>query len=472
MTGPAAPCKGHARAWLLTMCLGAALISTPLATAADTTTKPVTLTAEKTRAAAMQALSQGNAATAYQLARGLLKINPRDPSAYFLIARAMRIMGKPTLGRKAAQYAFRYSENPDHRFLAAQLAARFAFDEGRHLPAQYWLRRSHDHAPNDRAKTQTGRDFRRVAAANPLSFHLSFSIAPSDNVNSGAQTDRLTVEGDPWFNWPISSDGQALPGTVTTAGIDMAYRLRQNRQSQTKLLLKLSARHVHFTSDVRRRLTAGLTASDFSSHGVELGLSHAMRMGEKAMGRVTVSLGKRWYGGRPYLTYGRLGYDHTMAMGDKRFLRLGATVERRDYDDRFPATQLEARADYVITRPRGARLTGGVVLARTWADGANRAHDRATLYGNIQPARRIGPAKASLTLGVGRVDYPSYILLVPLAGGRSENSLFGAATLHFDQLSFAGFSPAVTLHAKRTRSNISRFDVNETTLSIGIRSNF
>jgi hypothetical protein len=172
------------------------------------------------------------------------------------------------------------------------------------------------------------------------------------------------------------------------------------------------------------------------------------------------------------LRYARLGAERGFTFDRNRALRFGASITRRDYRDPFPANVFELRADYSQKLETGARIATGLVLGRTVSDGNNRQHDRASAYLNYQPAQRLGPAKLSLTVGAGIIDYPRYNLFVPVLGGREDTSIFGALTLQFDKLDYAGFSPAVTVRARKSNSNISRFDTSELTLSIGIKSNF
>ncbi|MFN3210610.1 MAG: hypothetical protein ACE369_16725 [Roseovarius sp.] len=86
--------------------------------------------------------------------------------------------------------------------------------------------------------------------------------------------------------------------------------------------------------------------------------------------------------------------------------------------------------------------------------------------------RDIGPARLSFQLGHSVVDYDTYLIIAPVPGGRSDDSTFGGVTATFSDWSYMGFVPTVSLNAEKTRSNISRFDVDETSVSFGIRSEF
>ena len=151
-------------------------------------------------------------------------------------------------------------------------------------------------------------------------------------------------------------------------------------------------------------------------------------------------------------------------------------MTHRDYDDAFPSRRVELRADYAHGLAGGAQLSTGAILARTHAGGNNRDNDSANIYLTYRPGKPIGPAKAAFTVAAAQSNYPSYLLLNPfpvaVPGGREDITFFGSATFQFDQFGYAGFSPALTLSTRRTSSNVSRFDTQELTLSIGIKSSF
>ncbi|UYV35995.1 hypothetical protein N4R57_13190 [Rhodobacteraceae bacterium D3-12] len=466
-------------------CLLAALWTSPSAKAEQATN----LTLPQARAVAISALREGRPQLAYSLSKALLKANPRDASAYFVIARSLEQMRDPKLGRRAAGYAFRYSKTPNDRFLAAQMAARLSYQAKQYNYAQYWLRRSIDSAPDDRLRQQTINDFKRVSRENPLRFNIQFSLAPSDNVNSGTDNDYSTADGL-IGGGVISDDGQPLSGVVAKAGLTGPYRLHLSKTAETRLTAKLQTRQVFLTSEARAKLQSSpfpsvqnKTGRDFSSTTLEMGVAHSFVLGQTAdrprgngFGRVSFSLGQQWYAQDPYSRYAKVGLERGFTLAPGRSLRFGAFFTRRDYGDPFPSNRVELRVDYAHAFENGAQLGTGVMLARTSADGNNRNNDLANLYVTYRPAKRIGPAKATFTLAAVRSDYPGYLLLNPfptaVPGGRRDNTLYGAAAFQFDQFEFAGFSPELLLSTRQTTSNVSRFDTSEVTLSIGIKSSF
>lgn len=447
------------------------------------------LTLAQARALAVASLREGKPQLAYSISKEMLKANPKDAAAYFVIAQSLEQLRDPKLGRRAAGYAFRYAQSPNDRFLAAQMAARLSYQAKQYGYAQYWLRRSIDSAPNPNLRQQTINDFKRISRENPLRYNLQFSIAPSDNVNSGTDNTYSTADGLTGGG-VISDDGQPLSGVVVKGQIVGSYRLGVSKTSETRLTARLSTRQVILSSSAKRKLQSSpfpsvqnKDGSDFASTTLELGIAHNFALGRSAAnprgngyGRVSFSLGQQWYASAPYSRFAKIGFSRGINLKQGRFLTFSAYYTRRDYDDRFPSDRIELRADYAHSFTSGAQLGTGLHLSQTRAGGNNRDNDSASLYVSFKPAKRLGPAKARFTLAAVQSNYPSYLLLNPfptaVPGGRRDTTLFGSASFQFDRFEFAGFSPELTISTRRTSSNVSRFDTNELSMSIGIKSNF
>lgn len=438
---------------------------------------------------AVSALNDRRPELAYSLSKELLKANPKDASAYFLIARSLQQMHNPKLGRRAAGYAFRYAQSPTDRFLAAQMAARLSVEAKQYGYAQYWLRRSIDSAPNARLRQQTINDFKRVSRENPLNYRFQFSVAPSDNVNSGTDNEYSTATGIPGGG-VISDDGQPLSGVVAKGTFSGTYRLRAGNGSQTQLTAQVSTRQIFLSSTAKRKLQSSpfpaiqnKTGRDFSSTTLEIGIAHSFALGRSStapngngFGRLSFNIGQQWYARTPYSRFATIGFERGFRLDQHRSLKFGAFFTHRDYDDPYASKRLEFRAAYSHKFNNGAQIGTGASFARTTAGGNNRNYDSTSIYLTHKPAKPIGPAAATFTMAASRSDYSTYFLLAPfpvsVPGGRQDVTLYGAATFQFDTLEFAGFSPALTVSTRQTSSNVSRFDTSELTLSIGIKSSF
>ena len=90
-------------------------------------------------------------------------------------------------------------------------------------------------------------------------------------------------------------------------------------------------------------------------------------------------------------------------------------------------------------------------------------------YGWREP---IGPLQLSVAAGVATSHFRDYTIILPVPDGRRDTRVFGSVTAVFPTVDYAGFVPVVTLGVQDTRSNVSRFERNEYSLNVGIRSSF
>lgn len=313
------------------------------------------------------------------------------------------------------------------------------------------------------------RAFRTVRARNPLNFDLRFSISPSDNVNNGANSPVNIIEGSPLVG-RLSPSAQAISGVVATTDLRLSFRIAQSERSRTRLTGRAYTRKVRFNNAV-----AGLSAGDLSSSRLELGLSHAI---SGAQGRnhwqISAHGGRVWYADAPLYDYARLGVKRHQSLTDDLRLSFGGGIERQQ-DESAPkndATVYDAFAQLGYTLGSGARLGAYVNFREIDSNGVNASSTQWTGVVSYTMGREIGPALLSLSLGQSVVDYDRYTVFLPVPGGRVDESVFGGVTATFKDWSYMGFVPTVSVKAEKSRSNISRFDVDETSIRLGIRSEF
>jgi len=210
-----------------------------------------------------------------------------------------------------------------------------------------------------------------------------------------------------------------------------------------------------------------------------VGLGHS-RITASKMGQwdYTLAGGRVWSGGNALYDYARTGVTRYQKLGERTRLSFGGTVEYQQ-DETWRGQdamqyQVFAQAGYKLGN--GDRLGGYVSYGDTDTDGVNRERTQLTGVVSYTLGKAIGPAKLQFRLGHSIVDYDRYIIggavIGPVPGGREDNSTFGGVTATFSDWSYMGFVPTMSLNAEKTRSNISRFDVDETSVSFGIRSEF
>ncbi len=460
------------RAALIVLAL--ALASAPAA--ASNAEQSQTLTIPQVRNAAKAALTQGDYRLALKLGRGLLIADPSDSDAHFIVAVAQAGLGQPRDGRVAARRAFQNAKRPQDKFFAAQTAARLSLAEKQYTLAQYWLRRSIDSAPNPELRTQTISDFRRVQNLKKLNWRASFSITPSDNVNSGADDTYLVIDGLPVLG-VLSGASLALSGIVAKADVHASYRLKQSNSALWQLTGRAYVREIALTS-ASKALAPGLTSSDLSSATYEAGLVRYAKVGSgkfAGTSQVRFTLGRNIYARDPFSDYAKLSLRRSFTLTKTSKLSLGASYKKTAYKNAASnrADDYEIRADYERALPTGAQITTGFVLGQTKSQRGNTQNTSLTGYVSYGFANKIGPAKLSATLGARFTDYPVYrvgILLAP--GGRQDKNLFTTLNMRFEGFEVAGFIPTASLQYYKTTSNISRFETDGASLSIGFSSNF
>ncbi len=449
--------------------LGLALILAPAVGVSQTPVQGVQLTVEQAQMMAIRALRQNQPKLAYQLAGGVLKANPRDGRAHFTRALAFAKVGAHGFARKSARRAYFSAASPIQKYDAAQLASVEAFRDERLTLSQLWLRRAVQHAPDDKVRSDSIHAYRNVRARNPLNFDLRFSVSPSDNVNNGANSPVNIIDGSPLVG-RLSPSAQAISGTVATTDLRLSYRLARSERSMTRLTGRAYSRKVQFNNAV-----AGLSADDLSSSRLELGVTHAISGASgEGLWQVDAHGGRVWYADAPLYDYARLGVKRHKHLTDNLRLSFGGGLERQR-DETAPkndSTLYDAFAQLSYTLDGGARLGAYVNVREVDSNGVNGASTQWTGVVRYMMGQEVGPARLSVSLGQSVVDYDRYTVFVPVPGGRRDDSVFGGMTATFHDWSYMGFVPTVSVRAEKSRSNISRFDVDETSLRLGIRSEF
>ncbi len=418
---------------------------------------------------AVQALHQKRPKLAYQLSEGVLKANPRDGRAHYTQALAFAQVEAYGFSRKSARRAYYTANSPIQKYDAAQLASVMAYKDERLTLSQLWLRRAAHHAPDEGERAETIRAFQTVRARNPLNFNLKFSVSPSDNVNNGANSPYNIIDGSPLVG-QLSASAQAIAGTVATTDLQLSYRIAETENSMTRLTGRAYTRQVRFNNAV-----AGLSSRDLSSARIEAGISHTFSGGRRdGAWQVDATGGRVWYGTDPLYDYARIGLKRHQKLTETLRLSFGGGIERQQ-DETFPkndATLYDAFAQLSYTLGSGGQLGAYINMREVDSNGINSSSVQWTGIVSYTMGREIGPARLSLSVGQSVVDYDRYSVVFPVPGGRVDDSIFGGVTATFSDWSYLGFVPTLSVRAEKSRSNISRFDVDESSISLGIRSEF
>lgn len=421
---------------------------------------------------AERALLEGQPELALQVARGLLQRDPNDAYAHFIAARALMQLRQPRAGRHAAALAYRHARTGMEKFQAAQLAAKLSLDGEQAALAQVWLRRSLLHLPDESYRDRVIADYKILRRISPWSVSAQFSLAPSNNLNNGADGPYSLIDGLPVVGL-LSGDAQALSGLRTTSNLTFSRRLSGSKTHETRLTGQYYAQRVRLSEDARA-LASGAENSDFAYDHLELGLQHVTDTGDGPL-QFEASAGRSWYGQSPYQWQYQAGIGRGFKLSDHAGLRLSAQYEHHVYDSPLldPIDTLNLRADYSAKLESGNRIGLGLMLSKSQSDTANSRQSRAIGYLGYSLAEPVGPAKLSGRIGASLQRYPDYAVgFLTVPGGREDRMVFGSVDFSFQKLDYAGFVPTLTLTARKTQSNVSRFDTNEVSMSFGIRSSF
>ncbi|MFW8593466.1 hypothetical protein ACOHWE_04595 [Cribrihabitans neustonicus] len=436
----------------------------------------------------MHALRAGKPDLALEVSQALLQADRKNAAAWHLQAAAHAQAGRLAAGRRAAAQAFRFSRDSRGKFQMAQLASRLALQSGSPTLAQYWLRRTAVHAPDEKSVRLIARDYRLLRQINPWSFRLRSEAKPSTNVNNGSDDTLQIIDGAPSAQGRYGPRAVALSGTIGIADATLSRRLRENRTSVTSINARLYLQRVALSGEAKAKAAelARLTRttmprnSEFASTYAALTLAHAFAIGDPDKGstaRIALTAATSWYGGER-------GYDLIKLAGSRSWqaaastrVELNASAEQR-IKPRHPgldATVLSAGAGLSRKLADGSSLNLTLGVRDTAAGHVNSTFRTATVRLGYSPAKSFGPVNLSTSLILGQSDYPIYYGGFPaqsLPGGRQDMSAYADLNLFFERFDYAGFAPMLRLRGGKRSSNHNRFDSTEFSVSLGIETTF
>lgn len=461
-----------ARRIVLALLLAIGVTAQAPAASAEGALRPYSV--EEARLLGIAAIGSGRPDIAQAIAAELLKRDPEDPYAHFLLARARLDAGAFAEAQKTARRAFRLARTPEQSFQSARLVAQAAWNRGHYPAAQWWLRRAAAAAPTGPQRAAALQELQSVRARNPLSVSLAFAVTPSDNVNNGAASAFNIIDGVPVIGW-LSPDGQALSGTIVEAAVLLRWRLAQDAVSSTAVEMAADLRDVHLSRSARQA-APDARGSDFDSARLELALRHRHRPTGapwEISGRF--ALGAQTAAGSLDFRYARVAGEMLRGFGTSTGLRLTAATEYRDAPPGRPQGDMVRSIEAAVTQilPGQDRLTLAVHDSVFRTEMAGRSSTARGVRLTWEAGRQIGPVGLSATLGYGETAFPGYrVGFIAVPGGRRDETVSASLHLDFPGLSWAGFAPRVTLSHVDTASNVSRFETRRSGVAFGIGSRF
>ncbi len=435
----------------------------------------VDLTIDQARDVATQALFSGDLQLALQIAEAVLQQLPDDRQSLLVVAAAAPRIGDPRRGRMAGARAWAVSTTDIQKYEAARLTALAAANEERYTLSTFWLRRALTVAPNEDERTQTLTDARAITRLNPWSSSLSFSLAPSNNVNGGAEDEDLFVAGSD-TGGTISEDGLALAGWRATLGFGTQYRFQQNADSRSTIGISYQGSRVWLTDDTE------VTNEALSSDALQVNLRHERGLENGVFG---ISLSQSTFRYRDFklstkvstpenYDTTRIAVDRRLVLSDRTLLSLSASQERVDYSidgiGRVDRTTAGLGLSFLLESKD--RVGVNLSLSKADSESVNYVSRGQSVNVSYSWAEPIGPISLSAGAGISLRNFPDFLVFTlpsgfaPIDGGRDDRTLSANMNIGFPEVSYAGFSPGLRLDASRTRSNVSRYD--RTTFSAGL----
>lgn len=368
----------------------------------------------------------------------------------------------------AAGTAFRLANTGDEKRRAARLAAGAEFQAGRFIRAEWWLRRASNYSRTADDRASIAQDFRRVRDRNPFSARLSFSISPSDNVNGGAESPLFFLDD---FAFILAPRSVALSGLEYSGDVELSYRISQNERQTTSLGLYGYARTFTLSSSPRAS-APGVSGGDYALSLLEASINHRRLIFRNlGLSNASLRIGRVWYGGDPVWDYARLALSQDIRLNQNASANVEIAVERqRSLDGIQPDATI-----YDLTLGYARRLQNAdivrVSLSSRWNDASipTYAYDDHRLTIGYQLGRPVLGTRLSGSLAVGRKSYDVFSLSL---NGRRDNYVRASLSAVFEDISYYGFSPSLTLVATRTESNVARFTTRSAQIRLGLQSSF
>ncbi|WP_348541110.1 surface lipoprotein assembly modifier [Thalassococcus arenae] len=451
-----------------------------LAQSADATGTTLRLTPAQARQAAMTAVQTGRIDAAITLAEALVAAEPEASLGHFILAHAYLRAGQPDKAAAPARRAYQHATSPVEKQESARVAAMAAAARERYLASQIWLRLAIQAAPTPELKARSVREFQ--AARNRAKLRLSFglSVMPSSNVNGGSSADVIEVDGESrtiFGTIPLPATSEALSGTEMRGRLRFSHALDRAERSRTDLVGALDVKRVRF-SDAARDRVPGLDAADYGSSNAELGVIHRRVLGEGRLAPVLsggLHLGRSWYGGLVDYDYARLEAGLAVALTESLTLstNLGRQIER---DADAPLEHVTTSAQLALSHrfDNNDRVSLGFYGAETQGDDGQRRKRVDAVQLRYVRDKPVGPVQVALGLSAMRVTYPDFRVLLfgTPDGGRRDEILSADLGLTLHDLDYWGFVPTVNIRARRTESNVSFYESEGVSISLGFESAF
>ncbi len=427
------------------------------------------LRVEDARTLAFQLVQQGNPAAAREVARELLTRDPEDVVALVALAQAEQALGNRSAAIAAGRKAWGASETGSERHASAVATAQALVLNGNGLRAQFWLRRAIETAPDASTRANATRDLRNVRASSPVTAALSFSVAPSTNINNGSKSETTDIGG---LSFQLSGDAQALSGIEYRLGGAIGYRFGLSDRQTLSFGAALDTRSYSLSSSAKA-LAPNRTGSDYAFQELRLTAASLTRDKDStAVTKIEAGLAQNWYAGDVLTRIASISLDRGFQITPKSTGRAILSVERQNRQDDADrsATIVTATGIWSHRLQSGAGISVQAFVRDTASDSpsiAKLSYGGRVSYGFAEPI--FGQTTLQLSLGLERQDFDRP---EPLFGLRDDLKTSVSALFSFNDLDYYGFAPTAEISFENNSSNQSLYDTQDFGIRLGLRSVF
>ncbi|MCK0095740.1 hypothetical protein MWU60_09170 [Yoonia sp. F2084L] len=442
----------------------------------------------KLQAQAEEALVGGNPTKATELTQQILSIDPDSYAALFVLGLAQADLGEHRAAANAAAKAYRAAVNDQEKLQAARLVAGSRFQLGHYARSEIWLRRAANHIQSEDDAEAVVREYARAARANPLSIEFNATVAPSDNVNGGAEDDEFLLDGAEVFNvipgledievGRVPENQRALSGISYAARMRLGYRINAGDTHATRLTGYLSGETFTLSQESQDLLDSSpdpdiqdLDGADFATLTAEVGITHE-RSSISPLGPIRASLnfGTFWNTDERIVDYRDVILQQVMPIDSRNVASVQASVrDQRARVDGFVDTvtyDVVTSLSRVLSTDDVLRLN----IAYRFRDAdENNTYDEYRSGVTYRFAQPVWNTSWSTSMQFAFRDYDQFLTTID---GRQDRTVTLGASAVFEDITYFGFSPSMDIFATRTVSTAEENTSSAVQIGFGVTSNF
>lgn len=313
------------------------------------------------------------------------------------------------------------------------------------------------------------RNYAQVARANPLMFELEFRAGPNSNINNAPKSDSLIFNG---IKIAASGASLALSGTEISYGLKLRHKRPLNDGTALSFGARLNAINYRL-SDSAKAQAPDACPSDFAFYEVGIDASYDAKPTANAADALRFEVGANWYGGERLTNFAKVAAERHFRWGNAATGAIEFGIrrnERLDADERS-STVASATLKRTQTLSGGSRLSWLANISNTASRSALIEHSSVSANITYAPAKPILGATAEFGVSFGQRKYAQ---IVSIFGPDSRKDTQAGIRAQFllEKINVYGFAPLVALSASSTESKINRYDIRQTSVSLGIASVF